>query len=420
MASSNRHWPSMFKSKPANCSTHHQWQHDINPSLVSNGCHRPSYSSVAGCEERSPEPKPRWNPKPEQIRILEAIFNSGMVNPPRDEIRKIRAQLQEYGQVGDANVFYWFQNRKSRSKHKLRHLHNSSKQQTHHHTHLPLTTPVSTSTLNIINAAAPSSSSSSSEKSSPKSAPNNKAFSMGFSSNVAAHDVSINSPTASVNQQSSFFQPHHQHHSELLPEPFFFPMHPNPNCNFTQGFCFSELSNVVDVPNHGTHEQTNTNTGPCTSLLLSEIMSHGAAMSRKEYHQEDEMKDMNMKNIDPHHLNYSLNVTTTSPTSHTNMVASHTNGPTTSVAVPSPMIHNIQGGVGEAGAMDAGGAEKSTVFINDVAFEVGAGPFNVREAFGDDAVLIHSSGHPVLTNEWGLTLHSLHHGAFYYLVINFN
>ncbi|PQQ04573.1 hypothetical protein Pyn_24248 [Prunus yedoensis var. nudiflora] len=30
MASSNRHWPSMFKSKPANCSTHHQWQPDIN------------------------------------------------------------------------------------------------------------------------------------------------------------------------------------------------------------------------------------------------------------------------------------------------------------------------------------------------------------------------------------------------------
>lgn len=100
---------------------------------------------------------------------------------------------------------------------------------------------------------------------------------------------------------------------------------------------------MVDVPNHGTHEQTNTNTGPCTSLLLSEIMSHGAAMSRKEYHQEDEMKVMNMKNMDPHHLNYSLNVTTTSPTSHTNMVDSHTTGPTTSVAVPSPMIHNIQG-----------------------------------------------------------------------------
>ncbi|KAL0844260.1 hypothetical protein Bca101_017506 [Brassica carinata] len=122
MASSNRHWPSMFKSKPH----HHQWQHDIHsPLLPSSASHRSS--PFSGCEvERSPEPKPRWNPKPEQIRILEAIFNSGMVNPPREEIRRIRAQLQEYGQVGDANVFYWFQNRKSRSKHKLRLLHKHS------------------------------------------------------------------------------------------------------------------------------------------------------------------------------------------------------------------------------------------------------------------------------------------------------
>jgi hypothetical protein len=43
-----------------------------------------------------------------------------MINPPRDEIPRIRMRLQEYGQVGDANVFYWFQNRKSRSKNKLR------------------------------------------------------------------------------------------------------------------------------------------------------------------------------------------------------------------------------------------------------------------------------------------------------------
>ncbi|PWZ43653.1 WUSCHEL-related homeobox 13 [Zea mays] len=43
-----------------------------------------------------------------------------MVNPPHDEIPRIRMRLQEYGQVGDANVFYWFQNRKSRSKNKLR------------------------------------------------------------------------------------------------------------------------------------------------------------------------------------------------------------------------------------------------------------------------------------------------------------
>ncbi|KAG8086430.1 hypothetical protein GUJ93_ZPchr0010g8452 [Zizania palustris] len=92
----------------------------LSPPAAGSGSKQSLISS--GCEEgtRNPEPKPRWNPRPEQIRILEGIFNSGMVNPPRDEIRRIRQQLQEYGQVGDANVFYWFQNRKSRTKNKLR------------------------------------------------------------------------------------------------------------------------------------------------------------------------------------------------------------------------------------------------------------------------------------------------------------
>lgn len=161
-------------------------------------------------EERSPEPKPRWNPRPEQIRILEAIFNSGMVNPPRDEIRKIRAKLQEYGQVGDANVFYWFQNRKSRSKHKQRHLQAKSQQQQNN---------------------------SSSSSSSDKSSPNSLTFSIG-SSNVM--DL-LNSPTSSVNQQN---------YDEFLSneQPFFFTVQPPPapiaqthdHSAMTQGFCFPD------------------------------------------------------------------------------------------------------------------------------------------------------------------------------------
>lgn len=44
MASSNRHWPSLFKSKP--CNAHHQWQHDINhASLLSNPCQKPPFAS---------------------------------------------------------------------------------------------------------------------------------------------------------------------------------------------------------------------------------------------------------------------------------------------------------------------------------------------------------------------------------------
>ncbi|KAF8716198.1 hypothetical protein HU200_026475 [Digitaria exilis] len=116
MASSNRHWPSMYRSTLA-CNFQ-QPQPDMN----NGGGGGKSSLMSSRCEEsgRNPEPRPRWNPRPEQIRILEGIFNSGMVNPPRDEIRRIRLQLQEHGPVADANVFYWFQNRKSRTKHKLR------------------------------------------------------------------------------------------------------------------------------------------------------------------------------------------------------------------------------------------------------------------------------------------------------------
>lgn len=70
-------------------------------------------------------------------------------------------------------------------------------------------------------------------------------------------------------------------------------------------------------------------------------------------------------------------------------------------------------GVGGSGGL----AAKSTVFINGMAFEIPVGPFNVKEEFGEYAVLINSSsGQPVLTNEWGVTLHPLQHGASYYLV----
>ncbi|KQK09100.1 WUSCHEL-related homeobox 7 [Brachypodium distachyon] len=122
MASPNRQtWPSMFRSKHA--SQLWQSQPDMSsspPSLVSGSTAGRTFKSpFSGPEERNTDPKPRWNPRPEQIRILEALFNSGMANPPRDEIPRIRMKLQEYGPVGDANVFYWFQNRKSRSKNKL-------------------------------------------------------------------------------------------------------------------------------------------------------------------------------------------------------------------------------------------------------------------------------------------------------------
>ncbi|KZV33934.1 WUSCHEL-related homeobox 11-like [Dorcoceras hygrometricum] len=83
-----------------------------------SGGSRPSYGGEA--EQRNEPVRSRWTPKPEQILILESIFNSGMVNPPKDETVRIRKMLEKFGSVGDANVFYWFQNRRSRSRRRQR------------------------------------------------------------------------------------------------------------------------------------------------------------------------------------------------------------------------------------------------------------------------------------------------------------
>ncbi|MCL7023313.1 hypothetical protein MKW94_013510 [Papaver nudicaule] len=397
MASSNRHWPSMFKSKP--CNSHPQWQHEINPPSLMSSCQRPYTPS--GNEERTLEPKPRWNPKPEQIRILEAIFNAGMVNPPREEIRRIRAQLQEYGQVGDANVFYWFQNRKSRSKHKQRHSTKSSSTNNVYHQSLPKTL-----------TAPSSSSSSSSEKASPKKINNNKNNYAAMGATGVNLIDALNSPTASVNQ--TYFQ---TTQGELIssssPDPFFFST-PIPvqqsgisNTGFTRGFCFSELSNVIQYPNHVNHHQGN---GHCSSLLLGELLNHGSTLKIDEA--ADKLKDWQK-------LSYTTNSTITSTGTIPSTVID-TIPSSTITSTDSTLIHETQGhggGVGESGDINPCIVAKSTVFINGLEFEVPMGPLNVRQAFGyDDAVLIHSSGQTVITDEWGFALQSLQPGASYYLV----
>lgn len=58
----------------------------------------------------------------------------------------------------------------------------------------------------------------------------------------------------------------------------------------------------------------------------------------------------------------------------------------------------------------------STVITSEAVYEVAAGRINVRQVLGPEAILLDQSGQPVLTDEWGVTLHPLQHGASYYLV----
>ncbi|XP_057839519.2 uncharacterized protein LOC131049476 [Cryptomeria japonica] len=102
---SKRNWTDMFKVQPS--------------TSINQGKSRSSLNR-GGQELRNPEPKARWNPKKEQIEILESIYTSGKIRPSRDDIRMIRIQLLEFGEVEEANIFYWFQNRKSKNRKRQR------------------------------------------------------------------------------------------------------------------------------------------------------------------------------------------------------------------------------------------------------------------------------------------------------------
>ncbi|KAG2289331.1 hypothetical protein Bca52824_048935 [Brassica carinata] len=382
MASSNRHWPSMFKSKPHQ----HQWQHDMNsPLLPSPASHRSS--PFTGCEvERSPEPKPRWNPKPEQIRILEAIFNSGLVNPPREEIRRIRAQLQEYGQVGDANVFYWFQNRKSRSKHKLRLLHNHSKHSLTPPQPQPQPQPLSS-------ASSSSSSSSSSSKSTKLPKTKNK-----------KNNNNTNLSLGGGSQMMGMFPPEAS---------FLFP------ASTVGGFEGIPVSSQLGFFPGDMVEQPKPappTVGPCTGILLSEIMNSSVSYGTHNHQQlsEKEDEEMRMKMLQQPQICYAATSDQISSyNNNNNNIMLHV-PPTASTTTTSNPLAIVPSTLDQ---LQVQAGARIRVFINEMEFEVSPGQFNVRDAFGEEVVLINSAGQPIVTDEYGVAIHPLQHGASYYLVL---
>ncbi|KAF0890729.1 hypothetical protein E2562_004227 [Oryza meyeriana var. granulata] len=60
----------------------------------------------------------RWNPSPEQIKVLEMLYRGGMRTPNSVQIERITDELGKYGRIEGKNVFYWFQNHKARERQK--------------------------------------------------------------------------------------------------------------------------------------------------------------------------------------------------------------------------------------------------------------------------------------------------------------
>ncbi|KAI4346058.1 hypothetical protein L6164_013140 [Bauhinia variegata] len=96
-----------------------------------------------------PASSSRWCPTPEQLMTLRKMYRNGVRTPNASQIQHITAHLSFYGKIEGKNVFYWFQNHKTRDRQKLRgklnkqlHLQLQQQQQLnyhHHHHHLSQT-----------------------------------------------------------------------------------------------------------------------------------------------------------------------------------------------------------------------------------------------------------------------------------------
>jgi len=153
-----------------------------------------------------------------------------MKNPPVDEIKKIRQKLQEFGQIGDASVFYWFQNRKSKGKNKKVPYPKKLKRQ-------PNADPAPNNSLPQITTPPPNSSSSSSS--------NNIGI-----SNINDGTVMVpNSPAISLNQNQDDTYPHTLTETNLqLPTPPF-PSFPVEN-HINEGVVLNGMTTVLKGSNY--------------------------------------------------------------------------------------------------------------------------------------------------------------------------
>jgi hypothetical protein len=74
-----------------------------------------SYDQM-GTPNHKPTTRLRWSPSQIQLQILERLFEQGNGTPNRQHIKEITDELRQHGQIGETNVYNWFQNRKARAK----------------------------------------------------------------------------------------------------------------------------------------------------------------------------------------------------------------------------------------------------------------------------------------------------------------
>ncbi|KAF8074302.1 hypothetical protein N665_1115s0018 [Sinapis alba] len=289
--------------------------------------HSHSPSSSASGSTSTETVRSRWSPKPEQILILESIFNSGMVNPPKEETVRIRKMLEKFGAVGDANVFYWFQNRRSRSRRRQRQLQAAAAS-------AAATTNTCDQTL-MVNT----------------SLPQYSGGDLGFGGCSTSSSYLYGGSYASSSHQAPSF--------------FLGLSSSSPPCSSSSSTSSSASSSTSS---YGGGCDNHSNNGMENLLAMSAQMGYHEASQHQYQHQSSNLSSMLCPSDQS--SNYD---------------------------------HYQQGSI--------------KVFINGVPTEVTSGGIDMKATFGEDLVLVHSSGVPLPTDEFGFLMHSLQHGEAYFLVI---
>jgi hypothetical protein len=101
---------------------HHHQQQQAGGGAGAGAAGHAVVAAAAGAS--SPACRPtgaRWTPTQEQVKILkELYYGCGIRSPNPEQIQRIAARLRQFGRIEGKNVFYWFQNRKARERHKKR------------------------------------------------------------------------------------------------------------------------------------------------------------------------------------------------------------------------------------------------------------------------------------------------------------
>ncbi|KAF4402604.1 hypothetical protein G4B88_012389 [Cannabis sativa] len=126
----NNHYPDYSnKYKMLGPLHHHHHHHHQNS--------RSSSEVVVGVPMQSS----RWTPTPEQLLVLEELYQHGKRTPTAQQIQEITIMLRRFGKIEGKNVFYWFQNHKARDKRKRRKLLEQAAARSHNNKHLLLPPP---------------------------------------------------------------------------------------------------------------------------------------------------------------------------------------------------------------------------------------------------------------------------------------